>query len=77
MPNYTLEEASKHVNLLLRLLNKYPLDAKWKPEMEIAIQDYGNAVRINELEWLQEHTSGGGDWRRVIIQRIRELKNNK
>ena len=34
-------------------------------------------IKIRELQWVLDHASGGGDWRRVIEMRIGELRANE
>ena len=42
-------------------------------QIEGLIEEAQRLAWIEALEWLQKHASGGGDWRRKIIQKIVEL----
>ena len=34
-------------------------------------------AREGEIEWILKNCSGGGNWRRIVNQRLSKLKNNK
>lgn len=51
-------------------LNRWMIDPD---HIDGLIEEAQRLAWIDALEWLQKHASGGGDWRRKIVQKIGEL----
>ena len=45
-----------------------------KGELKSFIQQELDKAREEELEWILKNCSGGGNWRRIVNQRLSKLK---
>lgn len=66
---------NKNLDQIMQLISEYCGERERKARNVDGVVKLALTARINELNFVLQHASGGGSWRRIIISRIAKLES--